>query len=222
MLLPPSAPSVKSLKWWNFETVMGGFDMNDMGWEKWYPLTYPGYYGEDLEEFPSLCCEHCRLELSRFYGQTIGLQAVSGEGCCMLVGTDGKILERWKSAPETLLVPEEARYLYLNNNYDENSDFYILVPKDVSRKPTSLLFREDFTCGAVLDGNDFIGASPAEQCTAEGLLLPLGIENALVLQKSTALDDWSMTAEFTAPLGTESVCLGTRITQGRPCKHASL
>jgi hypothetical protein len=44
----------------------------------------------------------------------------------------------------------------------------------------------------------------------------------LVIHKSTALDDWCLTAEITAPNGDESICLGTRITQDRPCRHATL
>ena len=194
----------------------------DAGWKKRYPLTYPGYYGEDLAEEPSLRSEHCRLELSRFRGKSIGLRAVSEEGCCTLVGTDGKILEQWKNPPETLAVPEDARYLYLNNDYSRNSDFCILVPQDLCKKKNAFLFYENFTGGADLDANDFFGEFSAKDCSSEGLALPRGIENALVLNKSTALDDWSMTAEFTVNCETDSVCLGTRITQGRPCKHASL
>lgn len=198
--------------------------MEYMDLEKWFPLTYPGYYEADLSVVPSLCCEHCRLELSRFRGQTVGLHTASGEknGYCSLVSRDGRILEQWKKAPETLFVPEEAKYLYLNNNYAENSDFYVQLPCGVRKKRTALLFDENFTCGADLDENDFFGDLSAEDSAPGGLVLPLGIENALVLNRSTALDDWSMTAEFTAVDGTESVCLGTRITQGRPCKHASL
>lgn len=195
--------------------------MDDTRWKKWYPLTYPGYYDEKLIEVPSLYSEHCRLELSRFRGKSIGLCAVAEEGCCTLVG-DGKILEQWKNPPQTLVVPEEARYLYLNNAYDRNSDFCILVPQDFGEKENAFLFNENFTCGRDLDANDFFGNFSAADCASEGLLLPLGIEDALVLNKSTALDDWSMTAEFTVNCETDSVCLGTRITQGRPCKHASL
>lgn len=195
--------------------------MDDMSLEKWYPLTYPGYFEKDLSEAASLRCERCRLELSRFRGQRIGFHASKEtQGYCTLTDGNGKVLEQWENAPETLLVPQNARFLYLNNDYAENSDFYVLVPSEGRKRPTALLFDEKFTCGEVPDGNDFFDVFP--ECTAEGLVLPTGVENALVLNKSTALDDWSMTAEITAPLGTESVCLGTRITQGRPCKHASL
>jgi lysophospholipase L1-like esterase len=192
--------------------------------EKWYPLTYPGIFTEVLEEAPSLCCEHCRLDLSRFRGETIGICAAPGEkgSVCTLTDKEGRILEQWKTPPETLPVPQDALYLYLNNNYAENPDFYILVPSAVDRKSNYLLFDENFCASEKLDGNDFMGDSPGSACTSQGLVLPLGIENALVLQKSTALDDWCMTAEFYAPEGNETVFLGSRITQGRTCKHASL
>ncbi len=198
--------------------------MERQGLEKWYPLTYPGYYAADLTVVPSVSCERCRLDLSRLRGQRIGLHVASGEleGRCTLSDEDGRILEQWENPPETLLVPEDALFLYLNNDYSRNSDFFISVPKGIFKKQSGFLFYEDFIHHACLDGNDFFGALPVANRTDEGLVLPLGIENALVLNKSTALDDWSMTAEFTASQGTESVCLGTRITQGRPCKHASL
>ncbi len=198
--------------------------MKRQGWEKWYPLTYPGYYGADLSVTPSVSCEHCRLELSRLRGQRIELQGIlnGSEGCCTLVDTEGEILEQWENMPEALLIPENALFLYLNNDYAKNSDFYISVPAGIFKKQNGFLFYEDFIRPASLDENDFFQALPKENSTAEGFVLPLGIENAIVLNRSTALDDWSMTAEFTALQGTEAVCLGTRITQGRPCKHASL
>ncbi|MBE6713647.1 MAG: SGNH/GDSL hydrolase family protein [Ruminococcaceae bacterium] len=191
--------------------------------ERWYPLTYPGFYGADLSEEISLRCERCRLELSHFREQTVDLHT-SGEteGVCTLTDGDGNILKQWENPPETLLVPREASYLYLNNDYAANPDFYVLVPAGVRKKENAFLFDENFADGASLDGNDFLGEFPAKHCTSEGLVLPSGIENALVLNKSTALDDWCLTAECTAQSETDSVCLGTRITQGRPCKHASL
>lgn len=202
--------------------------MNDcigtMPGERWYPLTYPGYYAADLAECPSLCCEHCRLDLSALGGLTIGLRAVCAEpdSRCTLTDADGKVLEQWEMPPATLQVPDNAQYLYLCNDYQKNPDFYILVPMGARKKPNGLLFFEDFTHGASLDGNDFIGPSPAADCTPDGLVLPTGIEQALIIHKTCGLDDWSLTSEITAPEGTEVICLGTRITQDKPCRHASL
>ena len=143
-------------------------------WERWYPLTYPGYYKEDLAGCPSARCERCRLDLSALQGQIIGLQAVSGtqESRCTLTDTAGKVLEQWETPPRTLRVPDAARYLYLSNDYAENPDFYILVPAGAFKKPNGLLFYEDFTNADALDGNDFFGSSPAGDCTQEGLVLP--------------------------------------------------
>jgi len=192
--------------------------------ERWYPLTYPGYYAADLSECPSLSYERCRLDVSALRGQVIGLQAVSGtqEGCCTLTDEVGKVLSQWDVPPKTLHIPDAAMHLYLSNDYAKNPDFYILVPEGAFKKPNGLLFYEDFTNAGHLDGNDFFGESPAANCTQDGLLLPTGIEHALVIHKSTALDNWSLTAEITAPTGMEVICLGTRITQDRPCRHASL
>jgi len=194
------------------------------GWERWYPLTYPGFYKRDLSECPSLCYEHCRLDVSLLRGECIGLHAVSEEENAFFSLTDekGNILEQGETVPETIRIPETALHLYLNNYYAQNPDFYLSVPSAKFRKPNGFLFYEDFTNEAVLDANDFFGTIPAKDCTRHGLLLPRGIENALVIHKSTALDDWCLTAEVTAPEGDEVICLGTRITQDRPCKHASL
>lgn len=194
--------------------------MNSGAWEAWYPLTYPGYYEADRSVTLSCSHEHCRPDLSRFRGERIRLRASSKKGCCTLTDEEGRILEQWDNPPEELLVPEQALYLYLNNDYARNSDFCIWIPAGLCKRPSALLFDEDFTGGAKLDGNDFFGCVP--ECDSDGAVLPIGIENAFVLNKSTALDDWSMTAQIEVYDGTESVCLGTRITQGRPCKHASL
>ena len=198
--------------------------MESLARERWYPLTYPGYYAADLSQCPSLRCERCRLDVSALRGQVIGLQAVSGtqEGFCTLTDTAGKVLEQWNVPPKTLRIPDAAMYLYLSNDYAENPDFYILIPEGTFNKPNGLLFYEDFTNGATLNGNDFLGASPAGDCTCEGLVLPTSIDQALVIHKTAGLDDWCLTAEVTAPERTEAICLGTRITQDKPCRHASI
>ncbi|MBR2634587.1 MAG: SGNH/GDSL hydrolase family protein [Clostridia bacterium] len=191
--------------------------------ERWYPLTYPGYYKKDLSEEKSVCFEHCRLDVTLFRGKEIGLSALWGEGAVStLTDESGRILLCWEKAPEKLLIPEEGKYLYLNNRYEENPDFYLLVPEGSFQKPNGLLFYEECTKGAYWNGNDFFGNVSEKKRTSKGLLIPTGIENALVIHKSTAFDDWCLTAEVSAPKGDEAICLGTRITQGRPCRHASL
>ncbi len=191
--------------------------------KRWYPLSYPGFYNAELEETPSLTHEHCRVDVSAFREERIFLHAVSEEECpCSLTDADGRIFKQWEASAEEITIPENALYLYLNNNYAKNPDFYLSVPEEKRKRENGLLFYEDFTDGCLLDGNDFYKEIPAESCTPAGLILPVGIENALVIHKSTALDNWSLTAEVTAPNGDEAICLGTRITQGRPCKHGSL
>lgn len=191
------------------------------GWQRWYPLTYPGYYKKDLTESPSIHYEHCRLDVRRLAGACVGIQAASEAEDAVSTLTDdkGNVLAQWETVPGTLEIPASACYLYLNNQYDKNPDFYLLLPPEKMQKPNGFLFYEDFTAPSGLDGNDFLGEL---QIIDRGLLIPRGIENALVVHKSTALDDWCMTAEITAPNGDESICLGTRITQDRPCRHATL
>ena len=193
-------------------------------WEKWYPLTYPGYYTADFTRVHSFRHECCRLDVTRFQGKTIGLQVYSeeAESVCTLTDTAGTVLSQWKNPPETLRIPENALHLYLNNDYASHSDFCILIPTRKGKNANGVLFDHDFTDGASLDGNDFFGESPVRNCSTKGFPLPVGIENALVLNTSAALDDWSLTAEITAEKGTEIVCLGTRSTQERNCPHASL
>ena len=190
---------------------------------RWYPLTYPGFYDGALGECPSLSHEHCRVDVTLFRGKRILLNAAWEKECpCTLTDASGTTLMQFEDAVEEIPIPENALYLYLNNNYAKKADFYLSIPAETQKKPNGLLFYEEFTDGAVLNGNDFFGKCPAEECKPEGLLLPVGIENALVIHKSTALDRWSLTAEVTAPEGNEAICLGTRVTQGRPCKHGSL
>ena len=72
----------------------------DKGWVRWYPLTYPGYYTSEMMRVHSFCHECCRLDLSRFRGQTIGPKAVSEEeeialypyGCAKLRMTEMPII----------------------------------------------------------------------------------------------------------------------------------
>lgn len=195
-------------------------------WEKWYPLTYPGYYGADRAETSSFEYEHCRLDLSRFRGKTVFLNAKAMEeddSFCTLTDDKGAVLEQWSTPPEKLFVPENALHLYLNNHYANNPDFHLLVPMKAGKKQNPLLFDENFMMGSTLDGNDFLGACPAKDCTPQGLPLPIGMENAVVIHKATAFDDWCLTAEVTAPEGTEAICLGSRITQTcHAPRHASL
>ena len=197
--------------------------MNDeeIIWQRWYPLTYPGYYKKDLTESPSLHYEHCRLDVRHLAGACVGVQAASETADAVSTITDekGNVLAQWEFVPEILEIPASACYLYLNNQYDINSDFYLLLPPEKTEKPEGFLFCEDFTAPSALDGNDFLGEL---QITDQGLVIPHGIENAMVIHKSTALDDWCLTAEITAPDGDEAICLGTRITQDRPCRHATL
>ena len=188
------------------------------GWQRWYPLTYPGYYKKDLTENPAVHYEHCRLDVRRLVGACVGIQVASEAEDAVSTLTDdkGNVLAQWETVPETLEIPASACYLYLNNQYDKNPNFFLLVPPEKMRKPNGFLFYEDFTAPSGLDGNDFLGDFLPQDATDQGLLIPHGIENALVAHKSTALDDWCLTAEITAPNGDESICLGTRITQGRP------
>lgn len=199
-------------------------DNEKCGWQRWYPLTYPGYYQKDLTEITSVHYEHCRLDVRRFAGACVGIQAASEtEGAVSTLMDDkGNVLAQWETVPGILEIPPSACYLYLNNQYDKNADFYLLLPPEKMQKPNGFLFYEDFTAPSGLDGNDFLGDFSPSNVTDQGLLIPHGIENALVIHKSTALDDWCLTAEITATKGDETICLGTRITQNRPCRHATL
>jgi len=176
-------------------------------YERWYPLTDAGYYTETLEVSPSVSSECCAVDVSAYRGRVIGLHAVPGaEACCALTDEDGAVLSRWSDAVDTLTIPENTGWLYISNDHVENPDFYLTVPADRVKRPNGLLFYEDFT-------ND---AEP------DGTALPVGNENALVIHKSTALDDWTFTAEVTAVDHTEEIFFGSRITQPRPCRHATL
>lgn len=198
--------------------------MEQAVFERFYPLTYPGYYTKELEKYSSLCYEHCRIDVSRFRGERIGIQAsLNGDDACILLTDEGgKILERWEEAPSEFLIPENALFLYLSNHYATNPDFFLNVPREKCKKQNGFLFYEDFTRPEEQDGNDFLEKPSSDSFSDEGLYLPTGIENAVVLHKTTALDDWCLTAEVIAPEGDEVICLGTRITQDRPCRHASL
>lgn len=174
--------------------------------ERWYPLTDAGYYAEDLTVEASTEWECCAPDVSAYRGCVIGLHAVSeGTGCCALTDESGTVLQRWSTAPDTLMIPDNAGRLYISNHHTENPDFYITIPQDMVKRPNGLLFYEDFT-----------DAAP------DGTALPVGIENALVIQKSTALDDWTLTAEITAVDHTEEVFFGSRLTQPHTCRHATL
>ena len=48
--------------------------------ERWYPLTYPGYYRDTLEVTPSVSHECCGVDVSAYRGCAIGLHAVPGAG----------------------------------------------------------------------------------------------------------------------------------------------
>ena len=162
--------------------------------ERWYPLTDSGYYAEDLTVTASTEWECCAEDISPYRGCVIGLQAV---GRCALTDGTGAVLQRWETIPQQLTVPESAGRLYISNRHTENPDFYITVPADRVKKPNGLLFYRDFTGPAAPDGT----------------ALPVGIENALVIHRSTALDNWTFTAEITAVDHTEEIFFGSRITQ---------
>ena len=171
--------------------------------ERWYPLTGPGYYTEGLTVTGSPEWECCAVEVSPYRGCTVGVHAV---GCGALTDAAGTVLSRWEAIPAALTIPETAQRLYISNHHTENPDFYITVPAGMGKRPNGLLFYEDLTAAAAPDGT----------------ALPAGIENALVIPRSTALDDWTLTAELTAVDHTEEVFFGSRITQPRPCRHATL
>ena len=175
--------------------------------ERWYPLTDSGYYAGDLTVMPSTEWECCAADVSPYRGCTVEVHAVSdGTGFCALTDGSGAVLQRWSAVPETLALPDNAGRLYISNRHTENPDFYIAVPRGVRKAPNGLLFYEDFTAPDAPDGTP----------------LPLGIDNALVIPRSTALDDWTFTAEITSADHTEEVFFGSRITQSRPCRHATL
>ena len=190
--------------------------------ERWYPLTYPGYYTDTMDIIPSVSSECCVLDVSAYRSRIIEIHARTSGGYCILTDEAGAVLCRWNDAPVELVVPETAKRLYLSNEHTENPDFYLMVPSGAVKKPCGLLFYEDFTNASSLDGNDFVGLLPTDACSENGLMLPMGIEHAVVINKSTAVDNWTLTAEVTLTDYTEEIFLGTRITQSKPCKHASL
>lgn len=77
-------------------------------WEKWYPLTYSGYYTAELARVSSFRHECCRLDLSRFRGQIIGLKAVSEEpeSICTLTDPEGRSWSNRKMRRKAFSYPQ--------------------------------------------------------------------------------------------------------------------
>ena len=99
---------------------------------RWYPLTYPGAYTETLQITDNLDWEHCKVDVSAYRGQTLGIGACcDGEGHCALTDDHGAVLACWQEPPAALTVPETARTLYLSNHHTVHSDFYLTVPEDL-------------------------------------------------------------------------------------------
>ena len=111
-------------------------------WQRWYPLTYPGYYKKDRTETPSQQYEHCRLNVRRFAGACLKIRAASelADAVSTLTDRQGNVLAQWETVPETLEIPAAACYLYLNNQYDKNSDFCLLIPREKMKTPNGFLF----------------------------------------------------------------------------------
>ena len=131
-------------------------DNEKCGWQRWYPLTYPGYYKKDLAESPSWHYEHCRLDVRRFAGGCVGIQAASEMENAVSTLTDdkGNVLAQWETVPGTLEIPPSACYLYLNNQYDKNPDFCLLVPPETGRKPNGIILFDKH--GTIDDGQRII------------------------------------------------------------------
>ena len=173
--------------------------------ERWYPLTQRGYYTADLTVTDSPEWECCAADVTAYRGCTVGVHT-DGTGCCVLTDADGTVLQRWNAVPDTLPLPDNAGQLYISNRHTVQPDFYLTVPAARTVRPNGLLFWKDCTAPDTPDGTP----------------LPMGIEHALVIPRSTALDSWTLTAEITAADHTEEVFFGSRITQPRPCRHATL
>ena len=219
------------------QTVAFDSDKVPDGYERYYPLTFLGYYGSTGSAVTSNANDYLYTEIfvDDLQGELIFINNDPNETYCMFKNASGGIISSWTTSIKSIRVPYNAHSLCLSNYlYGAALDFYIIRPKRKNPIPKGYINYLDFTRPNEIVKEDIGGGTIKGTCTeGSGLVLNNGSSNRLIANKVVVLNTFTVGADITLPEPTAetvegvttytyagSVVIGTDVA-GYGSNHAS-
>ena len=130
------------------QTVAFDSDKIPDGYERYYPLTFLGYYGSTGSAVTSNANDYLYTEIfvDDLQGELIFINNDPNETYCMFKNASGGIISSWTTSIKSIRVPYNAHSLCLSNYlYGAALDFYIIRPKRKNPIPKGYINYLDFT-----------------------------------------------------------------------------
>ena len=166
--------------------------------------------------------EYTKMDVERYRGANILVHNMhSASGCSQILDASNAVLSTFSgenTAVGTVKIPSTAKWFVISNSFVKNPDFYVSVPSEMGDND-GLIFGENFLFD--YDAGDFSQFN-GTVVSGKGLQLPgTGASNGLVLDKVIDLDNWSLIADILTSDNSETVSLGTKITQPGSANHST-
>lgn len=166
--------------------------------------------------------EYTKMDVERYRGADILVHNMhSASGCSQILDASNAVLSTFSgenTAVGTVKIPSTAKWFVISNSFVKNPDFYVSVPSEMGDNDGHI-FGENFLFD--YDAGDFSQFN-GTVVSGKGLQLPgTGASNGLVLDKVIDLDNWSLIADILTSDNSETVSLGTKITQPGSANHST-
>ena len=207
------------------------------GYERFYPLTFTGYYSSTGSVVTSNANDYLYAEIfvNDLQDEIIFINNDPNETYCMFKDAAGQVISSWSTSVKSVRVPLNAHSLCLSNYLFGNAiDFYIVRP--VRKKPIAkgIINYLDFTKPNEIVWQDVSGGKVNGTMTeGSGLVLTNGAANRVVSNKVVLLNTFTVGADIVLPEPTAetvedvttytytgSVVIGTDVT-GYGTNHGS-
>ena len=215
------------------------FDSNKVpdGYERFYPLTFTGYYNESGSVVTSNANDYLYTQIfvNDLQGELIFINNDPNETYCMFKNASGQVISSWSSSVKSIRVPINAHSLCLSNYlYGSALDFYIIRPVRKTPFARGIINYLDFTRPNEIVWQDVSGGKINGTMTeGTGLVLTTGSANRVISNKVVLLNTFTVGADIVLPEPTAetvegvttytysgSVVIGTDVT-GYGSNHGS-
>lgn len=207
------------------------------GYERFYPLTFTGYYNASGTVVTSNANDYLYTEIfvDDLQGEIIYINNDPNETYCMFKNASGGIISSWNTSVKAVRVPYNAHSLCLSNYlFGSALDFYIVRPVRKTPIAKGIINYLDFTRPSEIVWQDVSGGKVKGTMTeGSGLVLTTGSANRVISNKVVLLNTFTVGADIVLPEPTAetvegvttytysgSVVIGTDVT-GYGSNHAS-
>lgn len=216
-----------------------GFDSSKIpeGYERYYPLTFTGYFNQSGTIVTSNATDYLYTEIyvDDLQGETIFINNDPNETYCMFKNAAGQIISSWSTAVKSVRVPFNAHLLCLSNCLLSGViDFHIVRPVRAKPIAKGMINYLDFTRPQEIVWQDVSGGKIDGTMTeGAGLVLTNGASHRVIANKVVVLNTFTTGADIVLPEPTAEteggvttytytgcVVIGTDVT-GYGSNHAS-